>query len=70
MARKYVDELGIVHSAIVAGGDCFVYPWNTDSTHPLSQLGEGALARDFGELSICRYYGKNSTEVVFLKILR
>ena len=54
MACKYVDEVGITHSAIVASGDCFVYTWNADSTHPLSRLGDGAFARVLGELAICR----------------
>ena len=35
MACRYVDEVGTVHSAIVASGDCFVYPWNPASTTDL-----------------------------------
>jgi hypothetical protein len=52
---QYVNEADIVHSAIVANGDCFVYTWSTISTHPLSQLGDGALARSvLGELDMCK----------------
>ena len=55
MAYKYVNEADIVHSAIVANGDCFAYMWSTISTHPLSQLGDGALARSvLGELAMCK----------------